>query len=113
MKNTIRKIKKYIAVAILSVGLFNTMIVNASGLQGSKLVTGTQAFLGDAALVLQTYIAIPLAIVMFLFFGIKRAMQEEDHDKKKYENLMKGVVVILVIIELAAEIMKVAVGYYK
>jgi len=96
----------------LTVGLLSfASSVSASGIQGSKLATGTEKLIGDVT----TWLMILAPVVsglLIIYFFIRRSAADEM-DTKKWNNRIIVAVVSCIGAVLGSALLNVIIGYYK
>lgn len=113
MKKRIKNVWRR-AAAVLFSALFayqNTLTANASGIQGSKLATGTQKMIQDATTWLMVLAPI-VAGMLIIYFCIRRAAADEM-DIKKWNNRIVAAVVSCIGAVLGSATLNVIIGYYN
>lgn len=106
-----KKGKRFAAcVAAAFCSMYMTIPVHA-GLQGSKIVTGTQKLIGDAT-VAGMIIAPIAAIAAIIYFAIRRSFADEM-GQKEWNKRITVAIVSCIIAVLASVIINVAVSYYQ
>lgn len=105
-----RTIQKAGALA-LAVFMLPSQAVYASGIQDSKLVTGTEKLIGDATTWLMV-LAPVVAGLLIIYFCIRRGAADEM-DQKKWNNRITVAVVSCIGAVLGSATLNIIIGYYN
>lgn len=104
--------KRMLSAAFIFFYLFqNAMTVHASGIQGSKIVKGTEKLIGDATTWLMV-LAPVVAGLLIIYFCIRRSAADEM-DQKKWNNRIVVAIVSCIGAVLGSATLSIIIGYYK
>ena len=108
-----KKLKKALASAYVTVS--STMMcssVYASGsIENSKLATGTQNLISDVTKWI-TIIAIPITILLVIYFFIRKGAADEQ-DQKMWQKRINTSLICGIGAILASSLVSIIVGYYR
>ena len=97
--------------AITAAALLATPAYAAGGIQGSKIVTGTEKLIGDVTTWLMV-LAPVVAGLLIIYFCIRRSAADEM-DTKKWNNRIVVAVVSCIGAVLGSATLNLIIGYYK
>lgn len=108
-----RKLKRTLASAYVAV--FSTLMCSnvyaSGGIENSKLATGTQNLISDSTKWI-TIIAIPITILLVVYFFIRKGAADEQ-DQKMWQKRINVAFVCGIGAILASSLVNLIVGYYK
>ena len=104
--------KKLSAVTLSAFLMFATaMPAHASGIGGSKIVTGTEKLIGDVTTWLMVLAPI-VAGLLIIYFCIRRSAADEM-DQKKWNTRIIAAIVSCIGAILGSATLNLIIGYYK
>lgn len=104
------KLKK-VGLALLTSPFLIQKNVFASGLESSKLVTGTQELMSDITNWL--LIIAPTLTVLLLGYYLLRKSASDEMDSKKWDNRIKVALLCCIGVVIASGLINVLLSYYK
>lgn len=113
MINGARKRLKAVGAALLTalIMLQNSVTAYASGVGGSKIVTGTEKLIGDVTTWLMV-LAPVVAGLLIIYFCIRRSAADEM-DTKKWNNRIVVAIVSCIGAVLGSATLNIIIGYYQ
>lgn len=117
MRN-IKSLKEGIKLKIGRIGAILTIIMlncsncfATSGIQGTKLVTGTEKLIGDITNWL--LILAPVVTIVMVAYYLIRKSASDDMDAKRWDSRVKVAIISCIGVVVMSGLINVLVGYYK
>lgn len=107
----LRKVWVSVAAVLAATSMMAVPAYAADGVQGSKLVTGTEKLIGDVTTWLMV-LAPVVAGLLIIYFFIRRSAADEM-DTKKWNNRIVVAIVSCIGAVLGSATLNLIIGYYK
>ena len=107
----LKKVRASVAAVLAATSMMAVPAYAADGVQGSKLVTGTEKLIGDVTTWLMV-LAPVVAGLLIIYFFIRRSAADEM-DTKKWNNRIVVAIVSCIGAVLGSATLNLIIGYYK